>query len=191
VTPAAAVRIARFSPAALLLLGLAAGCAGQRAPAGTGGPALDPGTAIRPDPVDRYLALPRRVFGATRAEVVSRLGPPGRVEATPFANLHVAGQVDSLVHLHHAGLEIGFYVVTADRRELLRAVVLASPRHLAGEPVRVGSSLEALGAHLGAPDEVRDGWWTFVSRAEGAEETVSFHASGARVDSIRWSFYVD
>lgn len=86
--------------------------------------------------------------GTTERETTERFGPPLSREAITVTNTH-SGRTDSLIELHYAGLDFGFYKIMQDRRELLRLLTLTDSACVLLPGLRVGGHARVLGRIFG------------------------------------------
>jgi hypothetical protein len=93
-------------------------------------------------PAADLLARARR-GGTTERETTELFGTPLSREASTVTNIH-SGGTDSLIQLHYTGLDIGFYKIMQDRRELLRLVTLTDSACVLLPGLRVGAPAHVL-----------------------------------------------
>ena len=148
---------------AISLVAALIGCATCLSDASRGAPASDSTSAVsrpRESPCSQFLLAPAatqpaadllaraRRGGTTERETTDLYGPPLSREASTVTNIH-SGTTDSLIQLHYAGLDIGFYKIMQDGRELLRLVTLTDSACVLLPGLRVGAHARVLGRIFG------------------------------------------
>lgn len=143
------------------------------------------------------LTLPEIVRLAEREPeaLLRRLPAPVRVEAEPFENRHVPGQIDTLRTLVFEGLDIHFYdVADGGGRRLAQAVSVTGEGYRTAGGIGVGSTKAEVHEILGEPLYVEGHDFIYVapeSRDEVAPTQLIIRFEGERVVSLLWSLYVD
>ncbi|HLT46257.1 MAG TPA: hypothetical protein VK002_03440 [Rubricoccaceae bacterium] len=127
------------------------------------------------------------------AALLARLAAPRRIEAEPFPNRHVPGQVDTLRTYVYDGLTLEFYEI-ATGGVLLQTVEVTGGVYETAEGLGVGSTrdeVEAVYTHsVGA-----EGGTVTYERPGTPERPnppqVEVRYDGDHVAAMTWRFYVD
>lgn len=172
---------------------LAAACTAADRPAEDRDQPAGPGAAPARDPLPALEGFAREgliSIGATRAEIVARLGEPDSARTAVVPNRHRPGVQDTLFTLHYPALVARIHT-PGGGRDLLSSVEVTDDRHLR-DPL-LGATRAEVEAAWGAPREVRDGWWVYdcASCGEADSPLELAFSDDDRVRAVRFTYYVD
>lgn len=117
---------------------------------------------------------------------LKRLGKPVAERREKVKNLHVDGQMDDLISLEYAGLQLDYY--RAADREFLTRVEVRDPRRPVKLGLRVGEPAAKVAAALGE-GTAKDGWNCFAS--ESGFQEACFSVLDGKIQAVRWSIHLD
>ncbi len=125
--------------------------------------------------------------GSSRAALVEQWGEAPSITLDTTSNRHVEGQIDTLSTFRYDGLEVVYYVVSGNARELLTHVQLTRAGLLTGLPFDVGFAVDDVLNTLGPPTSQT----STEIRYEDEYDVLVFEVTGARVSLIKYIPYVD
>jgi len=126
-------------------------------------------------------------IGSSRSDLEERWGQADSIELDTVWNRHVSDQVDTLATFTYEALEVVYYIVSADQRELLAHVEVSLPGFLSGVPFDIGSGLDHIVEALGPPSSQTTG----EIRYEDEYDILVFGFRGGTVGWIKYIPYVD
>jgi hypothetical protein len=135
-------------------------------------------------------------FGATRRDVVRRLGRPDSAHTAPSPNRHDTTATDTVRYLRYRGLAYIFLQPAAAAHEFLLEVESTAPGRPDLGPLSIGRStpadVRALLGEAGRTDTVADTLALWYTRpGESADDMVGLFHVRDTLRLVRWQPYVD